>query len=108
MRQYTRMHHSIKELPIKITIMKPQPAEHGDRPHLQGQEAAPSAEQTDCSQSPFSFLPGPDLHFEVNQTPPRFGTERGTRYKAVLVSELHSYFGETPRWMYRAVGERRI
>ncbi|XP_033825175.1 PR domain zinc finger protein 2 [Periophthalmus magnuspinnatus] len=47
MRQYTRVHHSIKELPIKITIVKPQKAEQqGEQTHIQGQEATPSAEQT--------------------------------------------------------------
>ncbi|KAJ0064474.1 hypothetical protein NL108_006935 [Boleophthalmus pectinirostris] len=47
MRQYGRVHHSIKELPIKITIVKPQqPEQQGERAHIQGQEATPSAEQT--------------------------------------------------------------
>lgn len=47
MRQYSRMHHSIKEIPIKITIVKPQQAEQkSELPHIQGQEAAGSAEQT--------------------------------------------------------------
>lgn len=47
MRQYSRMHHSIKEIPIKITIVKPQSAEQtSERPHMKGQEAAASTEQT--------------------------------------------------------------
>ncbi|XP_072304823.1 uncharacterized protein prdm2a [Eucyclogobius newberryi] len=46
MRQYTRVHHGIKELPIKITIVTPQPAgQQSERAHVQGQEAAPSSEQ---------------------------------------------------------------
>ncbi|CAL9702749.1 unnamed protein product [Knipowitschia caucasica] len=41
MRQYTRMHHSIKELPIKITIRKPQLGEqHGQEPTVMTEHSA--------------------------------------------------------------------
>lgn len=48
MRQYSRMHHSIKDIPIKITIVKPQQQaeQKSELPHIQGQEAAASTEQT--------------------------------------------------------------
>lgn len=45
MRQYSRMHHRIKEIPIKITIVKPQQEQKSERPHVPAQEAAASAEQ---------------------------------------------------------------
>lgn len=51
MRQYSRVHHSIKEIPIKITIVKPQPveAQKSEMPRVPGQDnltrALPSTEQ---------------------------------------------------------------
>lgn len=46
MRQYSRMHHSIKKIPIKITLVKPQQEQKNELPHIQGQETAVSSEQT--------------------------------------------------------------
>lgn len=46
---------------------------------------------------PPHLCPGLDLHFEVNQTSPHCGTERGARYKAVPASKLLGYFGRRHR-----------
>lgn len=47
MRQYSRMHHSIKDIPIKITIVKPQQSEQkSELPHIKGQEATVSTDRT--------------------------------------------------------------
>uniref|UniRef100_A0A8C6SE76 C2H2-type domain-containing protein n=1 Tax=Neogobius melanostomus TaxID=47308 RepID=A0A8C6SE76_9GOBI len=47
MRQYSRMHHNIKEIPIKITIVKPQQTEQkSEPPYVKGQEAPASSDKT--------------------------------------------------------------
>ncbi|XP_029995428.1 PR domain zinc finger protein 2 [Sphaeramia orbicularis] len=53
MRQYSRVHHGIKEIPIKITLVKPQQTEpqKDERPKIQAQDKKTGADTSSTDQS---------------------------------------------------------